>query len=99
MNNRTGHWIIPLEDISRKCFLILFQLTSEIKTLQILSLGVTHDSTFTNPNVQRMSSEDRLKYYASRCSVALYIACHRGHKTVARALLDKGNGLAFSYLG
>ena len=55
---------------------------------------MTPDSSFTNPNLQRMCAEDRVKYFASRCAVALYVACHRGRTDVVKALLDAGTGVA-----
>ena len=58
-----------------------------------MSLGVTPDSTFSNPNVERMSVEVRRNYFAARSAVALYVACHRGQKDLVTALLNRGTGL------
>ena len=55
-----------------------------------MSLGVTPDSSFTNANVHQMTLPMRREYFAGRCVVALYVACHRGQTNVVKALLASG---------
>ncbi|XP_063281596.1 ankyrin repeat domain-containing protein 60 [Pelobates fuscus] len=67
---------------------------------QLKCLGVTPDSSFNTPNSLRLDFEQKQEWIASRASVALYIAAHRGHLGMVRYLLKNGaNILAKTPLG
>lgn len=55
-----------------------------------MSLGVTEDNQYRDPNSSFMNEEMRKKWFHTRASVALYIAAHRGRIDIMENLLLSG---------
>ncbi|XP_068120181.1 ankyrin repeat domain-containing protein 60 isoform X2 [Hyperolius riggenbachi] len=78
----------------------LVKAAAEGNLEKLKSLGVTADSGYNTQNSLRFSMKQRNEWVASRASVALYVAAHRGHLSMIRFLLKNGaNVLAKTRLG
>ncbi|XP_076810225.1 uncharacterized protein LOC143452954 [Clavelina lepadiformis] len=60
----------------------------------VMALGVTADSDFHNPNTDQMTPAARKEWFLTRSAIALYIAAHRGHTSLMKALIQSGVDVA-----
>lgn len=61
--------------------------------VQVMKLGVTVDSNYQDPNSNFMTPEKRKQYFLERQSIALFVAAHRGHIDIVKALLTSGGDI------
>jgi len=54
-----------------------------------MTLGVTAKSTYRSPNIDRMTEEAKKECFLNRAFIALFVAVHRGHVPLIKALLDR----------
>lgn len=55
---------------------------------KVMSLGVTRDSQYSDPNTNFMSPQRRKDWFLERAFVALYISAHRGHTELMKKLVS-----------
>ncbi|XP_069740930.1 ankyrin repeat domain-containing protein 60-like isoform X1 [Narcine bancroftii] len=68
----------------------LFRAAALGNIQELLSLGATKFSDYSNPNLRGMSAEQRAAWIAERSFVALLITSHRGHINAVKFLLMNG---------